>query len=349
MKGKKSNKITAAKGHFLSVCVSPADLGIDVSASVAHGHYKEFGNIAGYAVTVGASGGFIITIGAGVVGCCEPWWSDCKPCGLFAELGIGMGFSYEIAACWAYEVNSCEFDFQPSDEACDCFPSDATVQTAAGSISMDRLKVGDEVLTTDGNGNLIYEPVYFFGHADPNQAGEFVKLEFNDLASVEASKRHFVPVCPQKTECKYEEREYKYAKDVVVGEYMWIVDAGIELARVAKTTVVIKKGKFNPYTLGGDIVVNGVLSSAHSNYVLDDYVPQSMVKHLPAIYQAMFAPGRLLYAIGGAYAADALGVNSPQIGEAAGSGPEFLLTAIVAQLSAIIFAGSLIKSKMCKA
>ena len=127
-------------------------------------------------------------------------------------------------------------------------------------------------------------------------------------------------------------------------------DEGIELATVTKASLKVNKGKYNPYTLGGNIVVNGVLSSAHSEFVLDDYMPAFMVKYLPAIYQAMFAPGRLLYAIGGTQAADALGVNSPQTGEAAGSAPEFLFASIVAQLAAIVLPRQLCEiAKMCRA
>lgn len=50
-----------------------------------------------------------------------------------------------------------------------------------------------------------------------------------------------------------------------------------------------KQGLFNPYTLGGDIVVNGALASAHSSWFLDGVAPASMTRHLPAIYQVVSA------------------------------------------------------------
>lgn len=41
---------------------------------------------------------------------------------------------------------------------------------------------------------------------------------------------------------------------------------------------------------GGHLVVNGVVASAHSDWVLDDVVPPRMVPYLPEIYQAIFRP-----------------------------------------------------------
>lgn len=48
---------------------------------------------------------------------------------------------------------------------------------------------------------------------------------------------------------------------------------------------ITKRGLFNPYTTGGDIVVNGALASAHSSWFLDGITPPVLVHHLPAVYQ----------------------------------------------------------------
>ena len=46
---------------------------------------------------------------------------------------------------------------------------------------------------------------------------------------------------------------------------------------------------------GGSIVVDGVLASAHSSWVLDGVTPASLRRHLPAVYQAAFKPLVLAY------------------------------------------------------
>ena len=45
-------------------------------------------------------------------------------------------------------------------------------------------------------------------------------------------------------------------------------------------------GLYNPFTIGGDIVVNGVLASSHSDWFLDGVTPDAWAHHLPRVYQA---------------------------------------------------------------
>ena len=137
-----------------------------------------------------------------------------------------------------------------------------------------------------------------------------------------------------------------------VGDYIWreagAGGLGLELSEVFSIATVTKRGLYNPYTLGGSIIVGGVLASSHSEWVLDSLVPESMVGHMPAIYQALFAPGRLLYALAGARAADALDLNSPIRGDAVhGYGAQFLCGALVLQLLMLVLATRAAR-KLCK-
>jgi hypothetical protein len=68
-------------------------------------------------------------------------------------------------------------------------------------------------------------------------------------------------------------------------------------------------GLYNPFTLSGDLVVNGVLASAHSDWFLDRVMPQSYVSSIPAIYQAAMAPMRATYYVGGPNAVKYLDAN----------------------------------------
>jgi Hint module len=53
----------------------------------------------------------------------------------------------------------------------------------------------------------------------------------------------------------------------------------------AQVSTTSKAGLYNPYTMSGDIVVNGVLASCHSDWVLDRVLPGRYAHLLPAICQ----------------------------------------------------------------
>lgn len=194
---------------------------------------------------------------------------------------------------------------------------------------MSDLRVGDRIRSVDGAGKPIYDAVYFFGHADGARSAEYVDLKLpGNLASLQLSKRHFLPTCPQHGKhCDWTEHIHAYAEEVLPGDYIWVAqpDQDISLQMVLESSFVVKEGLYNPYTLSGKVVVNGVVASAHSDWILDRWIPSSMSRYLPAVYQVMFLPGRWLYELAGTSAADALDMNNPQLAaDKHGNGPEFL-------------------------
>jgi hypothetical protein len=63
---------------------------------------------------------------------------------------------------------------------------------------------------------------------------------------------------------------------------------------------VVKQGVYNPFTLGGTIIVNGVVASSHSDWFLDSVFEAMGVTHwLPAAYQLILLPARVLYTVVG--------------------------------------------------
>jgi len=214
----------------------------------------------------------------------------------------------------------------------DCFPADASVETISGMKPMSDLQVGDRVRSVDGAGKLTYDEVYFFGHAESTKSTEYVDLKLSgNNAALQLSRKHFLPACPKHgMRCEWADHIHIYAQEVLKGDYIWVAaDDQTSLREVVERSVVVKNGLYNPYTLSGKIVVNGVVASAHSNWILDDWTPSSMSQYLPAAYQLLFLPGRLLYQFVGTPAADFLDVNNPSIAAAHGYGPEFLGMSIV--------------------
>jgi hypothetical protein len=55
------------------------------------------------------------------------------------------------------------------------------------------------------------------------------------------------------------------------------------------------RGIFNPFTLNGLIVVDGVVASAHSDWFLEPFVPAKYEHLIPGLYQQIMGPVRCLY------------------------------------------------------
>lgn len=183
-----------------------------------------------------------------------------------------------------------------------CFPEHAEVQTPQGIQKISELRAGDIIRAVDDDGHIFWDEVYFFGHADEISIAKFLQIELDgpDARTLQISHKHFIPGCLGGLQCSWDTRVMAYAQDFQPGDYIWIAPDGqmqLEQRHIISILPIKAKGLFNPYTLSGRIVVNGVVASAHSDWILDNLMPTSLVKYLPAIYQGLFFPGRVLYHI----------------------------------------------------
>lgn len=77
------------------------------------------------------------------------------------------------------------------------------------------------------------------------------------------------------------------AGGVAPNMFVWVAAEGQVVAdRVIDIALAQDKGLFNPYTLGGTIVVDGVLASAHSSWVLDGLFT-ALGLDIPSAYQVI--------------------------------------------------------------
>ncbi|KAG0557672.1 hypothetical protein KC19_11G148500 [Ceratodon purpureus] len=187
-----------------------------------------------------------------------------------------------------------------------CFPGDATVRLEYGEVKqMTELELGDKVAVMKPDGSIAYEDVYVFGHKDASAMSQFLRLtlkpidvEVSDHAietrNLELTALHFVPISGTGGNLMY-----KRARDVIKGDKMWIQEASsgtTTLFVVTKISQVTKQGLYNPYTLGGTIIVNGVVASSHSEWFLDGiFEALDLVHWLPSVYQMVLLPVRILY------------------------------------------------------
>lgn len=108
---------------------------------------------------------------------------------------------------------------------------------------------------------------------------------------LELSRKHFLPV-GKKGALAYKQAEMLRAGDVRLGDAVWVQHTtGLSPYYVEEISGVQKAGLWAPYTRQGTIVVNGVVASVHSEWILDDLLDVfGRADLLPAIYQVLSLP-----------------------------------------------------------
>jgi len=171
-----------------------------------------------------------------------------------------------------------------------CFPADATVELKDGRhVAMKDLQVGDIVRS----GANSFSEVYVFSHQLLSTETAFVKISVAGGNSLELSPTHFIPV----SQACDGTMEMVRASDAKVGSC--VLSSGsnsLKQSKIISHDIRISKGLYNPFTKHGNIVVDGILASSHSEWFLDDLATKfGGVSFLPSIYQVVMAPARFLY------------------------------------------------------
>lgn len=145
------------------------------------------------------------------------------------------------------------FDTVVADSGGSCFPGDAEVTLECGTARrMDELSVGDRVLVAPG----IYSPVIMFTHKDASAAPVVARIHIDGAD---------VPLSVTPSHYLYANGELVAASAVRVGDVLRLGSGST--ARVSHVTRAIASGLYNPQTLHGDVVVNGVVASTYTRAV----------------------------------------------------------------------------------
>ncbi|VDN01548.1 unnamed protein product [Thelazia callipaeda] len=171
-------------------------------------------------------------------------------------------------------------------ETLQCFSGDVTVQTPDRIKRIDELKVGDQVLSIDES-LISFSPVVIFLHRSSNESAVFNKIILKTGEMVKLTDYHLLYV----TDCKAGEKlRLTYAKDVHLGQCLHVFNetfnnlVPIQIFEILRVT---DQGIYAPLTATGDIIVNSILSSCHSN-VIAQTLQQSIFSLLRKFRSSLF-------------------------------------------------------------
>lgn len=143
-------------------------------------------------------------------------------------------------------------DASDEDDGSACFPSDATVELADGSKrAMAELAVGDMVKV----GVNEYSRVFMFTHKTAGITQNFVELTTEGGETLRLTKGHYL----------YVDGEVVAASEVKVGSVLALGNGSD--AVVKSVGKVAGEGLYNPQTVHGEVVVNGVRASTYTTAV----------------------------------------------------------------------------------
>jgi Hint module len=159
-----------------------------------------------------------------------------------------------------------------SPNSSSCFPADATVVTFAGAVKrMDELLAGDRVHVGRGQ----FSEVFMFTHKSADVAADFIVID----AALSGARLRVTP-----GHYLYVNEGLAAASTVVVGDAIELADGSVDT--VAAVSSAVLQGLYNPQTLQGDIVVDGVRASTYTTAVAPVFA-HAVLTPLRAAYRAL--------------------------------------------------------------
>ena len=157
-----------------------------------------------------------------------------------------------------------------------CFPASAKATLESGStVRMNQLKIGDRVHVGKG----VYSDVFMFTHYDAEYtSSNYVRLRTSDNLRITLTTTHYI----------YANDKLVPASEVKVGDYLLRGDGTKSIVTEVQHKVK-EQGLYNPQTIHGSIVVDGVTCSTYTKAV-EPKLAHALLSPLRAIYR-LFSGG----------------------------------------------------------
>lgn len=179
-------------------------------------------------------------------------------------------FDFKEDRKYVFLGDQCMYALTNLADRAECFPGDATVTLESGQVkTMAQVRLGDRVLVADGT----YSDVFAWTHNTAKSALSYVSVETDVGRRLVATGGHYV----------YVDGAVVKMNDVRKGMVMRTAE-GTE-ATITKVDKVKAKGLYNPQTMHGDIVVNGLVATTYTSTIQ------------PGMAHALLAPIRAAYKV----------------------------------------------------
>lgn len=140
------------------------------------------------------------------------------------------------------------FEEQPST----CFPANAQVELESGEfIEMSQINIGDRVRTSP----TTFSDVFMFTHRQTGVYFDFLRISTISNVSITLTPSHYI----------FSGQNLVAASSINVGDDLVLGDG--TLSKVTSIESVVLHGLYNPHTLDGNIIVDGVLTSTYTTAV----------------------------------------------------------------------------------
>uniref|UniRef100_A0A1I7ZKW2 HintN domain-containing protein n=1 Tax=Steinernema glaseri TaxID=37863 RepID=A0A1I7ZKW2_9BILA len=178
-----------------------------------------------------------------------------------------FGYNYNPSSYSGYSGAAAQpADLNGAFASLQCFSGEMTVQTPAGTKAIKELEVGDLVLSIQES-LVSYSPIVMHLHKAEHEDAVFNRILTEDGYELELTDYHLI----YSSECGEDSSrgiKLTQAYKVMEGHCVYIVTGGnsrLRASRVTNSTKVERKGIYAPLTATGDIIVNNVLASCHTN------------------------------------------------------------------------------------
>jgi len=173
-----------------------------------------------------------------------------------------------------------------------CFPASSLVHAGASWKPISSLELGANMSTIRADGLIEPQPVHFFGHKDAITHSVFFQVSTESGHSISLTGDHLLPIATDNSTL-WHGRTFKRAQTVAVGEYLWVSASNgtLRLSKVSSISTFVGQGMYNPYSLNGATLVDGVAASDHSHWIFDFLISDNNANILPALYGPLLQKG----------------------------------------------------------